>query len=382
MAARGALAVKADASDLDALSTALGTAREQFGSLDAVVNAVSAARPPRAGPFGGGELADADLDAFRGWTVAVAEQAFVFLSAGAAALKDAGGGALIQVTGGSSRRAMPGKGLWAAGAFATRALVQAAAQELRSQGIHVALLAVDATIESPKTAAFTRGQPPESLGDMGQIAEAVAFLVTQRPARVHARAGGHARGRDLGALGAQTRWISVPVPSPPPQHIVTSPISLSERSSSCSSVVISRAPVDPSGCPSAIAPPLTFTRSMSGPSSRRHAATTERERLVDLDQVDVVHRHPVALEQLPRRGDRAGQHDHRVDPDRRLVDDPRAGLQAQRVGLLARHQQHRGGAVGDLRAGAGGDLAVGLERRLELRQRLDRCLGGCPGRLT
>src|SRR3954465_15971418 len=27
-----------------------------------------------------------------------------------------------------------------------------------------------------------------------------------------------------------TRWISVPVPRPPPQHIVTRPISLSERS--------------------------------------------------------------------------------------------------------------------------------------------------------
>jgi NAD(P)-dependent dehydrogenase (short-subunit alcohol dehydrogenase family) len=181
VAARGALAVEADASEPHSLSVALGTAREQFGSLDAVVNVVSAARPTKPGPFGGGELAEADLDAFRGWTVAVAEQAFVFLSVGAAALKQAGGGALIQVTGGSSRRAIPGKGLWAAGAFATRALVQAAAQELRSEGIHVALLAVDATIESPKTAAFTQGQPPESLADMGQVAEAVAFLVEQRP---------------------------------------------------------------------------------------------------------------------------------------------------------------------------------------------------------
>jgi hypothetical protein len=43
------------------------------------------------------------------------------------------------------------------------------------------LLAVDATIESPKTAAFTQGQPPESLADMAQVAEAVAFLVAQRP---------------------------------------------------------------------------------------------------------------------------------------------------------------------------------------------------------
>jgi NAD(P)-dependent dehydrogenase (short-subunit alcohol dehydrogenase family) len=181
VAARGALAVEADASDLDSLSKALGTAREQYDSLDAVVNAVSAARPVKPGPFGGGSLAEADLDAFHGWTVAVAEQAFVFLSAGAAALKSAGGGALIQITGGSSRRAMPGRGLWAAGAFATRALVQAAAQELRTQGIHVALLAVDATIESPKTADFTRGQPPEALAEMGQVAEAVAFLVEQRP---------------------------------------------------------------------------------------------------------------------------------------------------------------------------------------------------------
>jgi NAD(P)-dependent dehydrogenase (short-subunit alcohol dehydrogenase family) len=195
---RGALAVEADASDRDSLTGALGTARDELGSLDAVVNAVSAARPPSAGPFGGGPLATADLDAFHGWTVAVAEQAFVFLSVGATALRAAGGGALIQITGGSSRRAMPDKGLWAAGAFATRALVQAAAQELRQEGIHVALLAVDATIESPKTAAFTGDVPPEALGDMSQIAEAVSFLAQQR-----SRALTH----DLVVTPAGDRWL-------------------------------------------------------------------------------------------------------------------------------------------------------------------------------
>jgi NAD(P)-dependent dehydrogenase (short-subunit alcohol dehydrogenase family) len=179
--AAGAVPLQADAADPEALDDALERARSQFGGLDAVVNAVSAARPSGGGPFGGGELADADLDAFRGWTVAVAEQAFVFLSAGTGALRQSGGGALIQVTGGSSRRAMPGKGLWAAGAFATRALVQAAAQELRATGIHVALLAVDATIESPKTAAFTRDQPRDALADMEGVASAVAFLVGQGP---------------------------------------------------------------------------------------------------------------------------------------------------------------------------------------------------------
>ena len=195
---RGALPLAADASDPAALDAALAGARQSLGSVDAVVNAVSASRPPASGPFGGGPLADADLDAFRGWTVAVAEQAFVFLSAGATALRETGGGTLVQITGGSSRRAMPGKGLWAAGAFATRALVQAAAQELRSEAIHVALLAVDATIESPKTASFTRGQQPDALADMGEVAEAVAFLVAQRP---------RALTHELVVTPAGDRWV-------------------------------------------------------------------------------------------------------------------------------------------------------------------------------
>jgi 3-oxoacyl-[acyl-carrier protein] reductase len=195
---RGALAIEADASDAESLGQAMTTARTKMGSLDAVINAVSAARPPGAGPFGGGPLASADLAAFNGWTVAVAQQAFVFLSVGAAALRQAGGGALIQITGGSARRAMPEKGLWAAGAFATKALVQAAAQELRQEGIHVALLAVDATIESPKTAGFTRDVSPDALGDMSQIAQAVSFLATQ---------GTRALTHELVVTPAGDRWV-------------------------------------------------------------------------------------------------------------------------------------------------------------------------------
>jgi 3-oxoacyl-[acyl-carrier protein] reductase len=194
---RGALALSADASDPKALADALLRARQELGPLDAVVNAVSASRPPAGGPFGGGELATADLEAFHGWTVAVAEQAFVFLSVAAAALREAGG-ALVQITGGSSRRAMPGKGLWAAGAFATRAMVQAAAQELRSQSIHVALLSVDATIESPKTASYTRGQPREALANMTEVASAVAFLVQQ---------GAGAWTHELVVTPAGERWV-------------------------------------------------------------------------------------------------------------------------------------------------------------------------------
>jgi hypothetical protein len=43
------------------------------------------------------------------------------------------------------------------------------------------MLIVDATIESPKTEAFTRGTPREALADMSRIAEAVEFLAGQQP---------------------------------------------------------------------------------------------------------------------------------------------------------------------------------------------------------
>jgi 3-oxoacyl-[acyl-carrier protein] reductase len=178
---RGALAIQADASDPADLERAMAQTRDEHGSLDLIVNAVSAARPPGQGPFGGGPFLDATMEGARGWMVAVAEQAFAFLSTGARALLENGGGTLVQVTGGSSRRAMPGRGLWAAGAFATRALTQAAAAELRGRGVHVALLIVDATIESPKTAERTADAPRDSLGDMARIAEAVQFLAEQQP---------------------------------------------------------------------------------------------------------------------------------------------------------------------------------------------------------
>jgi hypothetical protein len=69
---------------------------------------------------------------------------------------------------------------------------------LRGEGIHAALLAVDATIESPKTAAFTEGQPQESLAEMGQVADAVWFLVGQSP---------RALTHELVVTPAGERWV-------------------------------------------------------------------------------------------------------------------------------------------------------------------------------
>jgi NADP-dependent 3-hydroxy acid dehydrogenase YdfG len=69
---------------------------------------------------------------------------------------------------------MPGRGLWGAGAFAVRALTQAAALELREHRIHVALLIVDARIDR------SDGTDADS-ADPASLADAVLYLASQSP---------------------------------------------------------------------------------------------------------------------------------------------------------------------------------------------------------
>ena len=73
---------------------------------------------------------------------------------------------------------MPGRGLWAAGAFGVRAITHAAALELRPQGIQVALLIVDAGIQ-PLDGSTRPGISPDALADPRKIADAVLFLANQ-----------------------------------------------------------------------------------------------------------------------------------------------------------------------------------------------------------
>jgi NAD(P)-dependent dehydrogenase (short-subunit alcohol dehydrogenase family) len=176
----GALGMAMDASEPGAVEDAVARTRDRFGSVDLMVNAV-AAGPFGHGPFGGGPLVDATPEAFDHYALAVARQSYAFLGAGGRALRTQGSGTLVQITGGSSRRAIPGRGPWAAGAFATRALTQAAALELREAGVHVALLIVDATIRSPKTASYTAGAGEHDLADQSDVARAVEFLAEQQP---------------------------------------------------------------------------------------------------------------------------------------------------------------------------------------------------------
>jgi NAD(P)-dependent dehydrogenase (short-subunit alcohol dehydrogenase family) len=171
----GADALEVDVTDQASVLGALRDVAGRHGRIDLAVNAASPYGGSRKGPFGGGPLAEAQPSGFEDWSAMPVKGAFGFLSASARFLLEQGGEAtVVQVTGGSARRGMPGRGLWAAGAFGVRALTQAAAAELREHRIHVALLIVDATIDR------TGGDDAGS-ADPGSLADAVAYLASQSP---------------------------------------------------------------------------------------------------------------------------------------------------------------------------------------------------------
>jgi NAD(P)-dependent dehydrogenase (short-subunit alcohol dehydrogenase family) len=171
----GAEALEVDVTDQASVLGALREVSGRHGRIDLVVNAASPYGGSRSGPFGGGPLAEAQPSGFEDWSAMPVKGAFGFLSASARFLLEQGGEAtVVQVTGGSARRGMPGRGLWAAGAFGVRALTQAAAAELREHRIHVALLIVDATIDRS-------GGDDAHSADPGSLADAVAYLAGQSP---------------------------------------------------------------------------------------------------------------------------------------------------------------------------------------------------------
>jgi NADP-dependent 3-hydroxy acid dehydrogenase YdfG len=126
--------LQADLTDRDQMRRVVAEA----GAFDLAVNAYS----PK-GRFGGGDLTTTDDAAMAPYLEQLLPEVFSFHRLVGASLAERGGGTLIQVTGGSARRALPGRAPWASGAAATRALSQAAANELKPKGVHACLLICD-----------------------------------------------------------------------------------------------------------------------------------------------------------------------------------------------------------------------------------------------
>jgi NAD(P)-dependent dehydrogenase (short-subunit alcohol dehydrogenase family) len=164
-----ALGIVADAAQPAEVERAIAQARERFGRIDLMVNAITDG--PRSG-----SILELGEDAFDSYLRQLLPAIFNVIRLGSRALVAQGGGTFVQMTGGSARRGMPNRGPWAATAFATRALTQSVAAELRSRMVHVVLLIVDAIIESEKTEEWMRGEPPEKFASMDEVAKAIAYL--------------------------------------------------------------------------------------------------------------------------------------------------------------------------------------------------------------
>ena len=178
----GALALVGDAGREEDVERAFAEAGSRFGSVDLVVVAISPSTRGRA--FGGGSIAEADAEALEPYFEELLPALFTILRVGARVLTEQGHGTYVQITGGSARRGMPGRGPWAAAAFATRALLQSAASELRERGVHAALLIVDAVIETERTAGFLEGKPPEASTSMEDVAADLERVLAARDRRL------------------------------------------------------------------------------------------------------------------------------------------------------------------------------------------------------
>jgi len=156
--------VQADLTDREQMRRVVAEA----GDFDLAVNAYS----PK-GRFSGGDLTTTDDDAMAPYLEQLLPEVFAFYRLCGAALAKRGSGTIVQVTGGSARRALPGRAPWASGAAATRALSQAAANELKPQGVHAALLICDGSFGSPGD-----DQGGERI-DTTELAKAVQYLHEQ-----------------------------------------------------------------------------------------------------------------------------------------------------------------------------------------------------------
>ena len=110
ISAAGALALEADVTDPASVHSALEQAAAAHGGVDLALNAAAAYGGERTGPFGGGSIAEADLDGFDTW----AWRRPVRPSRSCPRADDSrsrrtGRRLLVQVTGGSGRRALPGR---------------------------------------------------------------------------------------------------------------------------------------------------------------------------------------------------------------------------------------------------------------------------------
>jgi len=149
----------------------------RLGRLQLVANAITA--PPRDDSFGGGPIAEAPEDRLSSWMDGFVPMAWQIMRRSSVALREAGGGTLIQVAGGSARRGFEGRGPWGAAQHAVKALIQSLSAEMRPHEVHAAMLILDGYVETERHP--LGDDDPRTSIHPDDVAAAVAYLHSQTP---------------------------------------------------------------------------------------------------------------------------------------------------------------------------------------------------------
>ena len=126
-----------------------------------------------------------------------------------------------------------------------------------------------------------------------------------------------------------------------------------------------RAPVHPSGCPRAIAPPFTFTRAGSSSSSRMQASDWAANASFSSTRSTSSMESPVRSRRLPRGGYGTNPHVQRIDADHCRLHVMRQRRRPELLRFLAAHQQQGGRSVVQAGGVAGRHRAALAEGRGE-----------------
>ena len=154
--------------------------------------------------------------------------------------------------------------------------------------------------------------------------DVLADAVAGDDRNVHVRTKSGSRNSEL------VTSIAIAMPIPPLTHSVASPV-LPRRCSSCNRVTTMRAPLHADRMAERDRAAVDVQLLSGNGHVLQHGQHLRRERLVDLDQIEIVDAKPGALLQLRDRGHRTDAHDARIDAGARPADEFRERLQSARL---------------------------------------------------
>lgn len=167
----GARAFTCDVSDVDSVTSAFASIRDELGEVEVVVfNAGS-------GVFGTfDEVTAANLEsALRVNALGLFHVAKEVVPA----MRDAKSGAIIVIGATASRRGVPRTTAFAPAKAAQKSLCEALARQLGPEGIHVALVVIDGVVDLPRTREWMKDKPDEFFVQPSGVADFASFLVQQ-----------------------------------------------------------------------------------------------------------------------------------------------------------------------------------------------------------